>query len=188
MNVLVVFDHPRRDSFCGAVADSLMAGLRSAGHVPELANLRAEGFDPRLPVEDEPDWDDPDKVYSPEVLAEQARVLRNEAIAFVFPVWWWSFPATTKGWIDRVWNNGWAYGGRKLQLKKALVIGTASGSAESYAKRGYDEAMRVQINVGMMEYCGIPTSQLEIMYDVMEDEATRRALLERARQLGTEWF
>ena len=45
MKVLVVFDHPRRDSFCGAVADSLMAGLRSAGHVPELANLRAEGFD-----------------------------------------------------------------------------------------------------------------------------------------------
>ena len=41
MKVLVVFDHPRRDSFCGAVADSLMAGLRSADHVPELANLRA---------------------------------------------------------------------------------------------------------------------------------------------------
>ena len=50
MKVLVVFDHPRRDSFCGAVADSLMAGLRSAGHLPELANLRAEDFDPRLPV------------------------------------------------------------------------------------------------------------------------------------------
>ena len=40
MKVLVVFDHPRRDSFCCAVADSLMAGLRSAGHVPELADLR----------------------------------------------------------------------------------------------------------------------------------------------------
>jgi len=188
MKVLVVFDHPRRDSFCGAVADSLMAGMRSAGHVPELANLRAEDFDPRLPVDDEPDWDDADKVYSAEVLAEQARIARNEAIAFVFPVWWWSFPATTKGWIDRVWNNGWAYGERRLKLASALLVGTASASAESYAKRGYDEAMRVQINVGMMDYCGIARSHLELMYDVMEDEPTRRALLGRARELGSSWF
>ena len=118
MNILVVFDHPRRDSFCGAVLDSFTAGLVRAGHRPEIADLRTEGFDPRLPVDDEPDWDDGDKVYSAAVLAEQARISRNDAIAFVFPVWWWSFPATTKGWIDRVWNNGWAYGGRKLALRR----------------------------------------------------------------------
>jgi len=69
-----------------------------------------------------------------------------------------------------------------------LLIGTASGGPETYAKRGYDEAMRVQLNVGIMNYCGIPKSQLEIMYDVMEDDATRRALLDRARQLGASWF
>ena len=122
------------------------------------------------------------------MLAEQARIARNDAIAFVFPVWWWSFPATTKGWIDRVWNNGWAYGGRKLKLGSALLIGTASGGPETYARRGYDEAMRVQLTVGIMDYCGIARSHLEIMHDVMEDDATRRALLARARQLGETWF
>lgn len=188
MKVLVVLDHPRRDSFCGAVAESLMAGLRGAGHVPELADLRTEGFDPRLPVADEPDWDNPDKAYSAEVLAEQERIARNDAIAFVFPVWWWSFPATTKGWIDRVWNNGWAYGARKLGLGSALLVGTASGGPDTYGKRGYDEAMRVQINTGIMAYCGIPRVHLEIMFDVMKDEATRRALLDRARQLGGSYF
>ena len=24
------------------------------------------------------------------------------------PVWWWSFPATLKDRIDRVWRKGWA--------------------------------------------------------------------------------
>ena len=129
MNVLVVFDHPRRDSFCGAVLDSLLGGLRATGHAAEIADLRAEGFDPRLPPADEPDWEDADKVYSDAVLAEQARMLRNDALAFVFPVWWWSLPATTKGWIDRVWNNGWAYGARTLPHKRALLLGTAAGSA-----------------------------------------------------------
>jgi NAD(P)H dehydrogenase (quinone) len=44
------------------VLDRLQEGLAAAGHTSEVADLRAEGFDPRLPVADEPDWDDPDKV------------------------------------------------------------------------------------------------------------------------------
>lgn len=184
MKVLVVFDHPRRESFCGAVLDHFIDGLHSAGHRAEIADLRAEGFDPRLPVADEPDWDDGNKVYSPEVLAQQARIISNDALAFIFPIWWWSFPATTKGWIDRVWNNGWAYGERKLPHGKALLIGTASGDAKSYAKRGYDAAMRTQLVTGMMNYCGIEDAALEFFYDVMNGEDTRSALLDRARKLG----
>jgi NAD(P)H dehydrogenase (quinone) len=188
LNVLVVFDHPRRDSFCGAVLDSLIAGLGAAGHRAEIADLRAEGFDPRLPPADEPDWDDADKVYSAAVLAEQARMLRNEALAFVFPVWWWSLPATTKGWIDRVWNNGWAYGARTLPHKKALLLGTAAGSAASYAKRGYDQAMRVQIVTGMMAYCGIPDSELHLLFDVLDGAEGRERHLLKVRALGESYF
>lgn len=188
MKILVVFDHPRRDSFCGAVLDRFLLGLKSAGHAAEVADLRAENFDPRLPVADEPDWNDPKKVYSPEVLAEQARIERNEAMAFVFPVWWWSFPATTKGWIDRVWNNGWAYDAGRINHRRALLIGTASGSAASYAKRGYDQAMRVQLLTGTMDYCGIPKSELHLLYDVMESDATRAKLLDEAEGLGKKYF
>ncbi|MGE4244764.1 MAG: NAD(P)H oxidoreductase [Parvibaculaceae bacterium] len=188
MNVLVVFDHPRRSSFGGAVLDSVLAGLAEAGHRAELADLRAEGFDPRLPSEDEPDWSDPDKRYSDRVLEEQARIARNDALCFVFPVWWWSVPATTKGWIDRVWNNGWAYGARKLPHRRALLIATASGSQESYSKRGYDTAMRTQLLVGMMEYCGIPESELKILFDVDESPEVRKEHLETARTLASGFF
>ena len=87
-----------------------------------------------------------------------------------------------------MWNNGWAYGARHVKLSSALLIGTASGGPDSYSKRGYDEAMRVQLNVGIMDYCGIPKTHLEIMYDVMQDDATRRALLDRARHLGATYF
>jgi hypothetical protein len=50
-------------------------------------------------------------------------------MVFVFPVWWWSMPAMLKGWIDRVWNNGWAYGARKLPHRRALLIGTLAVAA-----------------------------------------------------------
>lgn len=168
--------------------DAFSEGLEEAGHKAEVADLRAEGFDPRLPLEDEPNWDDDDKRYSAAVLAEQDRVARNDALAFIFPVWWWSLPATTKGWIDRVWNNGWAYGSRKLQHRSALLIGTASGGAETYGKRGYDEAMRVQLVVGVMNYCGIARADLELFYGVMDGERQTAALLDRARVLGRTYF
>lgn len=187
MKVLVVFDHPRRDSLSGAVLDAFVEGLTEAGHSAEIADLYAEGFDPRMPLADEPDWDDDDKVYSDAVLAEQARIERNDAIAFVFPVWWWSVPAMTKGWIDRVWNNGWAYGARKLSLEKAQLIGLAANSEDGYRKRGYAEAMRVQLLVGIMNYCGIENADLRLFYDAHEGVDIREDLIGRARQLGREF-
>jgi len=184
VKVLVVFDHPRRDSFCGAVLDSVVAGLAAAGHAAEVADLRAEGFDPRLPPEDEPDWNDADKVYSDAVLAEQARIMRNDALVFVFPVWWWSLPATTKGWIDRVWNNGWAYGVRKLPHRRALLLATASASAATYQRERYDQAMDVQLLVGIMNYCGIARAELELFFDVTDGAERRAACLVAAQRLG----
>jgi NAD(P)H dehydrogenase (quinone) len=184
LNVLVVYSHPRRGSFCGAVMDSFIGGLAEAGHKAEIADLHGEGFDPRMSEADEPDWSDPRKRYSDAVLAEQTRIARNEAMAFIFPVWWWSIPAMLKGWVDRVWNNGWAYGDTTLPHRKALLIGTASGGAATYDKRQYGPAMQAQLVVGIMNYCGIPAAELELMFDVMDTPEIRAGHLARARKLG----
>lgn len=184
MNVLVVLDHPRRSSFCGSVLDEVVAGLETAGHEVEVADLHREGFDPRMTEADEPDWDDSRKRYSDAVLAEQARIMRNDALVLVFPVWWWSMPAMLKGWIDRVWNNGWAYGSHKLAHRRALMIGTCSASAEAFAKRGYDTAIRTQLVVGIANYCGIGDAELVLMHDVTGDADTRAQHLAAARRLG----
>jgi putative NADPH-quinone reductase len=122
MKVLTVFSHPRRQSLSGAVLDAFTDGLRGAEQEVEIADLHAESFDPVMTVADEPDWNDSRKRYSDAVLREQARIARNDALAFVFPVWWWSLPAMLKGWIDRVWNNGWAYGDRKLSHRRAVLL------------------------------------------------------------------
>jgi len=187
MKVLVVFDHPRRDSFCGALLDRFLVGLAAAGHDAEIADLHAEGFDPRMPLADEPDWMDDAKRYSDAVLAEQARIQRNQALAFVFPVWWWSLPAMTKGWIDRVWNNGWAYGSRKLPHSRALLIGSCSSSAEGFAKRGYDRAIDTQLVVGIMNYCGIADAEIRLLHDVTDSAESRQAHLAEAERLGREF-
>lgn len=185
MNVLVVYDHPRRHSLSGAVLDEFVSGLRRAGHSPEIADLHAENFEPRMPVEDEPDLGkNASNVYSEVVMREQARVERNDAVAFIFPVWWWSLPATTKGWIDRVWNADWAYGRQKLTLDRALLIGLAATGAASFKKRGYTIAMETQLIVGIMNFCGIENARLELLHDTLEGDEERRSLLVKAKSLG----
>ena len=44
---------------------------------------------------------------------QQQKVARAEALAFVAPVHFLSFPAILKGWLDRVWTPGFAYDRRR---------------------------------------------------------------------------
>lgn len=187
MKVLTVLCHPRRASLTAALAERFRDGLAAAGHDGELADLYGEGFDPSMLPPDEPDWADQRKRYSDTVLAEQARIERHQAIALVFPVWWWSMPAMLKGWIDRVWNRGWAYDGGVLKLQRGLLLGVAAGSARSYAGKGYDQAMQTQLVQGVLRYCGIPQARLELFYDVLDDDAIRAACLDRAERLGRDF-
>ena len=48
MHGLIVVSHPLPGSLTGAVARQVAAGLEQAGHSFELADLAAEGFDPRF--------------------------------------------------------------------------------------------------------------------------------------------
>jgi NAD(P)H dehydrogenase (quinone) len=192
MNILLVVAHPRPDSLTHAVAKTFADAAAKAGHQIEWADLAAEGFNPALFPPDEPDWDDTSKTYSPEVQAEMARISRNQATVMVFPVWWWSVPALLKGWIDRVWNHGWAYGflpdgtRAKYPHARVLMLAVAGGDAASFAKRGYDEAMRVQLEVGILDYCGVTEPKLQMLYDSFEAEG-RAAILAEAKRLGEHW-
>lgn len=188
-NALIVTCHPRGDSLTAAAAARFMS--HADGVDFEVADLYAEGFDPRLGPEDEPDWDNPGKTYSDAVRSEMARVEYNQATVMVFPVWWWSVPAMLKGWIDRVWNHGWAYGfsGPPAAYPHADVwmLGICGNNAESFAKRGYDKAIETQLKVGVLDYCGVERPRLELLYGSLEGEDAVAKILEDAGRLGGEF-
>lgn len=192
MHVLTIFAHPRRDSFTGALLDSFAAGVREGGgqHAVEVADLYREGFDPRFQAADEaPFHGEP---VLDDVRREQERFDRADAVAFVFPVWWWSFPALLKGWIDRVFHLGWAYTEESgvergiLRDRRVLLLATAGAPERTYRKYGYGEAMRVQMEVGILGYCGLQDVKTHLFYEVNErmSEEQRDRHLVRARELG----
>lgn len=187
MKSLLVLAHARRSSLTGQVAEAFSQSAGANGHVFEWADLASEQFDPVLREADEPDWNDSSKVYSQSVQREMRRVERNEATVMIFPVFWWSIPALLKGWIDRVWNNGWAYGEAKFPHKRAWMIGIAGATEAAFAKRGYDRAMETQLNVGILEYCGVEDRRLAVLYGSTEGPPNPARILEEAKALGREF-
>ena len=87
------------------------------------------------------------------------------------------------GWIDRVWNLGWAYGDHKLSLTPALMLGLAASDEAGYARHGYVTAIATRLCVGALDHCGIEDARLEMFYDSTDDAATRAAMIDRARAL-----
>lgn len=185
MKTLVVISHPRPSSLTHAVTKEFATALRAGGAEVETADLYAEGFDPLVRPDDEPDWDDPTKRYSDAVGKEMRRIERNDSTVLVFPIWWWSMPAMMKGWIDRVWNNGWAYGGRNYPHRKVWAIGIAGNIRRTNDKYGYEAAMYAQIDVGILGYCNVENHRLELFYGSIEGEA--EAALAKAQALGAEF-
>lgn len=161
--------------------------LAEGGFVIDWADLVAEGFDPVLRQEDEPDWNNPDKVYSPAVMREMGRIRRNDATIMVFPVYSWSTPAILRGWIDRVWNYGFAYGPRKYPQRRVWMVGVAGNTREDFAKRRYDEAMQITLDLGVLGYCGIADRRLEVLYGATEGAQYRPQILQRAEDIAREF-
>jgi len=135
-----------------------------------------------------------------DVLAEQEKVARAQALAFIAPVWFVGFPAMLKGWIERVFTLGFAFGitaegwggdirGRVplLRHEKALVIQTTVFDRQAYDE-GLGQAMRLLISEFGLRYPGIRDVQHVFLHAVYgADDATRRGYLDQAYRLGKEF-
>ncbi|MFD9561789.1 NAD(P)H oxidoreductase [Streptomyces sp. NPDC059994] len=166
-HALLVLAHPRGDSLTAQIAHRARERLVDAGYTVDLLDLYAEDFDPRTGPEDEPDWADRDKEYSPEVRSHMDRIDTADTIVVVFPLWWFGLPAILKGWIDRVWNYGFAYGRSRPRLgtKRMLWLGLSSYPREQFAELGWDTLIERQLRVGVSEFCGIKDTSVEFVHD-----------------------
>lgn len=167
---LVVVAHHRTDSLTAHTARRATARLEAAGYCVDVLDLHAEGFDPRMNVSDQPDWGDREKPYSDETQAHMRRILDADLIVAVFPVYWQSVPAILKGWIDRVWNYGFAYGRSKPRLagKRILWLGLAGATGADPVVEGMRTVLETNLSEGIAYYCGFSHSAVGLLTDAEE--------------------
>lgn len=185
MHALVVVSHPKPASFIHRVARQVANGIDQTGHTFEIADLAAEGFDPRFTAHDHTVHQDLIPP-SPDVVREQQRIDRADALVLVYPVYWWSFPALLKGWIDRVFSNGWAYDERpgsglvkRLGHLPVHLVAIGGASPRTYQRHGYFQAMKTQIDHGIFDYCGarVAASEFLLAAEGVQEQAQLHAAL-----------
>lgn len=105
---LIIYCHPRPESFNAAVRDKIMDVLTSAGAETRLTDLYAEGFSPLLTATELETYDNVEINQRP-----VDRYVRDvqwcDTLIFVYPTWWYGLPAMLKGWLDRVLLPGVAF-------------------------------------------------------------------------------
>ncbi len=137
MRVLIVYCHPEPTSYAAALRDTAHAALSRAGHELQVLDLYAEGFNPVLSATEK-------AAYLPNTAMNVAGVRAHvdalqwaQALAFVFPTWFYGPPAMLKGWLERVWLPGVAFSvpdtaggiaGPRMQHITRLICITTSGS------------------------------------------------------------
>ena len=130
-------------------------------------------------------------------LEQQKKVAAADELLFIAPVFWMGFPAILKGWIERVFNYGFAYSlteegwrgdlqGRVplLKHKKALIISTTFFNETDY-RQGYADARRKLIDEWSFEYPGVERVERVDFYATRAvDSKIRQDYLRHASLLG----
>ncbi len=156
MRVFIVFAHAEPASFNGAMVRAGVAALEATGHDVVVSDLYAMGFDPVSDRRNFTTTADPDELrqqaeeafasanngFEPTLQAEMDKLAWCDVLVFQFPIWWLGLPAILKGWVDRVFAVGRAYGGGRwfeggiFAGKRAMCAVSVGGPAEVYSDSG----------------------------------------------------
>jgi NAD(P)H dehydrogenase (quinone) len=213
MRVFIVHAHHEQASFNGSSTRAATSALREAGHEVQLSDLCAIGFDPvsdrrnfrtvadasRLQQQVEEQLASAIGGYTQELQVEMDKLAWCDVLVLQFPLWWMGMPAIMKGWIDRVFTVGRAYGGGRyfsrgvFRGRHAMCSVTVGGSAPMYSERGaYGPIERAlwPIHHGILGFVGFGVLEPFVVYGParLSDEqrsATLSAYRERVLALET---
>ena len=161
MKHLVVVAHPRPDSFNMQLKDRYVSCLERLQHDVRIRDLYALGFNPVATPRDLAAGRTGN--YEEDVRTEQEHFLWSDVITFISPVWWMSFPAILKGYIDRILVEGFAYAygiGKKhtsglIEDKRCLIISTSGSTLTNFEESGKMSALAITQDEFTLEFCNI---------------------------------
>ncbi|QNQ08337.1 NAD(P)H-dependent oxidoreductase [Sphingomonas alpina] len=203
MKYLIIYAHPEPASLTGYLKDRGVAALQAAGHEVIVSDLYAMGwkavadagdFPARAADEERLDYGKASGVayaadaQSADIAEQQRRLLWADMVVLQFPMWWYGMPAIMKGWIDRVYALGFAYGvgphggpnwGKRfgegmLEGRRAMVAMTVGGRMAQYGPRGVNGAVDDilwPIQHGVLFYPGMAVLPPTIFYEVRQADA-----------------
>jgi len=126
MNILIVYSHPSEKSYTFQILQQLKSVISKQNWNLEISDLYAMNFQSDMSAEEyeREGFGKTNLPISEDVLAEQEKIEKADCLIFLYPVWWSDCPAKLKGWFDRVYSVGYAYGQNETSKKmKTIPLG-----------------------------------------------------------------
>jgi NAD(P)H dehydrogenase (quinone) len=206
MNVLIVYAHPEPTSLNGSLKDFSVNRLAAAGHDVQVSDLYAMNWKAIVDADDSQDPPVGDYFNASldskhafahgrqreDIATEQDKLRWADAVILQFPLWWFSMPAILKGWVERVYACGFAYGvgehsdarwGNRygegaMAGKRAMLMVTMGGWDSHYAPRGINgpmEDLLFPIHHGVLHYPGFEVLPPFLVYRTSRVDEVRFA-------------
>jgi len=158
MKHAVIFVHPNADSFTASVARTYAAAAEALGHIVVTRDLYRIGFNPCLTAAEIPR----ENFHAePDVVAERQLLQDADVFALVYPLWLNAPPAMLKGYLERVFGFGFAYGGHRhsaepLLTGRKLIAFSSSGAPLQWVKdTGAMDAIHTLFDEYFARLCGL---------------------------------
>lgn len=155
--ILILNGHPKKQSLCTALANAYHLGAQKAGHECKVLNLIDLEFDLILRTDRSKLKD-----LEPDIAKAQSALQEADHLVFVFPIWWGTYPALLKGFIDRVFLSGIAFRHRanstkwdKLLTGKTARLITTMDTPKWFYTLFYKSFGLRAMRQGLLEYCGV---------------------------------
>ncbi|WP_165496878.1 NAD(P)H-dependent oxidoreductase [Phytopseudomonas dryadis] len=220
MNVLLVYAHPEPRSLNGSLKDFSIRRLEAAGNTVQVSDLYAMQWKAALDADDgaarpsaarfDPALDLRRALESgtlrADIAREQDKLRWADAVILQFPLWWFSLPAILKGWVDRVYTDGFGYGVGEhsdrhwgdrygegvLAGKRAMLVVTIGGWAPHYGPRGINgplDDILFPIQHGILFYPGFEVLPAHAIYRTsrIDDAGFAQACAALGERLDALW-
>lgn len=158
MKHCVIFAHPNPESFTGSVAASYAKAAQAIGHNVITRDLYRLAFQPCLQAAELPFA----PLFRPGTdVEEERRALADaDVFAFCYPFWLNSPPAMLKGYLERVFGFGFAYGknGRSEPLlngRKVISFSSSGAPLHWVQETGAFDAEQSLFDRYFAELCGM---------------------------------
>lgn len=186
-NILIINGHPDKESFNYALSDAYKKGLRKTDSIITQINIADLEFNPNLEFGYRKRME-----LEPDLVIAINKIKMADHIVWIFPMWWYGYPALMKGFIDRIFLPGITYQPiegkplpeKLLKGKSARLIITAD-TPKWYDFLFMKSPTINQFKKGTLQFCGINPVKVTYIAPIKNSNSDfRKKWLEKITLLG----
>lgn len=175
-HVLIINGHPDKESFNYALSQAYIKGANKTNSILTQINIADLEFNPNLKFGYRKRT-----ALEPDLIDAINKIKNADHIVWVYPMWWYGYPALMKGFIDRTFLPGITYQpiqGKSLP-EKLLKGKSARLIMTSDTPKWYDFIFMKrpainQLKKGTLQFCGIHPVKLTYIAPIKSSSATFR--------------